>query len=1176
MRRIHTKTLLTFLVLSAVTVFALFTLGEQRQNQRQSRALTGRLDARTLDFDSPLPSGDPDYEAFYRTVPRGEFKASRSEFFMRKRAEAFEFPELSYPMGDDNPTHYRFDMGPAGAPVKAGYIPIARGDLFSWEKGYGWSGAPTADFAYEGQQSLSFLKWLDYATVQLRAISRAFEGKGRDYPRFTRMMVQPETLQFYDEFLDEVSRDAVLNPDVLSFKVALPNGRYQVSMVVGDLQIPRYGIEVYANGSRVAADLFTAKAPWRAAVVPGEPWPVRISFPVRVVRNNLRLTLRANDNLFYERAEVAAETPDYNYSQLPYVMGLSRAPKATSFFGKRMNYHGPATQMALAGITIAPYEPPPLELVRQRLMVSRSVTDSHALQGVERFNGGDLRGAEAHFDRIPDSEARLKALAFLSLAGLLETDFAQEQRWADAASQVLAKAVEKDPENILLEDLLRVTRFFKEAEYKLEHGVETGVSQGRSEAACLLNWIGPQDLLYTKKLMRYGRVFANIDAHRWSQTWHVAEETFAELEARVPGNRFSQYFLDWDPTGWDVKDYSKGTEDAPRWAVMMREAFNRLIDQADWWHRHRQLPDGRLGGGWGDDVEINIVWQQLMLMNPDASPDAMEAVRALTEGVWWSGEVDRDAGFFDGQADVEHTAEWTGDSQALIQGIDYGNPIYYERSLKIAKLMRDLWTGINDKGHRHFKSMVLGNRTIGKSYGGVLDAEIDHPLNGRALLPAFWAWWYSPTDELDRLFTEWAEAWWEDSSRAENGKPPWVIPGPIGFHTDTLGGNHARVWRQGAPKTNAYENPTYVEFILDLFSRMYGITGDEKWLLPVAADVGNQDVNTDTTIAVRDPRGVRRVEDKYKLLDQIDLEYLLQVIRTTWPSVTSEIVSTDRIAMPGLNPIVELLTGGKALNGLDFVPMTFRETSRDIAFMNLVSSPTHSKLILYNFESQSETVHLNLWNLELGAEHSVVVGVDNQDDDEIDEVIQKFSYRHLHRGDAIRFDVPSKKPVVVEIRQVAPGARRPDRIVDLAMAAEDIEYRNGKIQVTIHNIGNKDCGPFSVEVWNGARGEGTRVERFEVDGLGAPNDLEPRRIRRELPWTSPGDAGENDPVRITVVLDPENVYQEITERNNVVSRTIPYWEPEYRVPRVWDSLAESLNLPRRQPYPDDFPHEKRR
>ena len=47
----------------------------------------------------------------------------------------------------------------------------------------------------------------------------------------------------------------------------------------------------------------------------------------------------------------------------------------------------------------------------------------------------------------------------------------------------------------------------------------------------------------------------------------------------------------YDLTGWDVKDYQAGTEGAPKWAALMREGYNRLLDQAEWWGLNRQQPD---------------------------------------------------------------------------------------------------------------------------------------------------------------------------------------------------------------------------------------------------------------------------------------------------------------------------------------------------------------------------------------------------------------------------------------------------------------------------------------------------------------------------------------------------------------------------------------------------------
>ena len=1145
-----------FWQLCLALVFLMTTEGIGRQPQQNSRG-AARQPGRarrgpTADQSKPPASHeDLDYKAFFREVPEDRFDAAVAESAGQEKRypEGFNFLDLDYPTGADNPTSYRFDMGPADSPVAKGWTPITKNDLFTWEKGYGWSvDLPRDDFSYRGRESLNSIKVFHYGIVQNQGVRSTFKRRKRpiDIPP---IRVYGDPSAFYEEHIDEVTRDSVLDPENLAFKVALPNGRYWVSLVIGDLEIPRYGIDVYANGYLVASNIFTGRVMFRGYSEPAFPWPVRVAFPVQVVRNTLRIALRPNDNLFRERCEVMAETPDYNYSQLAFARR-----KPSKFLGKRMSTHGPVTQMALAGVTIAPYQHAPVELVRQRILLDSNIQDKHALEGVSLFNKGDYTEAEAAFARIPDSTYVLKAHAYMALAGLLETQLREEQAYIAKARQIIEKALLAFPDDVRALDLAQVLRYYAQALYLIDHAAEYDLSVVRAETGCLLSWVGSHDLLYSKKLVHYGRAFASMDPHRWTPSWHIAEEAFLQLEEREPGNRFSGYYLFGNLKGWDLKDYQSDVGDAPQWAVLMREAYNRLLDQIEWWGEHRQLPDGSLGGGWGDDVEIGLVWELITLLNPDASPQAMETVRALAEGVWWGGEIDRDAGFFDGLADVEHTGEWTGDSQAIMIGLDYGNPVYYERALQTAQLMRDLWTDVNRKGHRHFKSMVLGNKSTGKTYGGVHDAEIDHPLNMRAAWPAFWAWWYSPTDELDSIFTEWAHAWLEDTNRAENGKPAGIIPGPIGFHTDTLGGNHATDWRRGAPQTNAYENPTYVQYMLDLFAHMYRRTGQAQWLTPRMARISldGKQIDLDTGPTVKDMVADFEINNWRRLLiKELDLPGNLKRIREAWPSLTSEVASTDRIAPPGLHELLYALLGPNFQGGLNSAPFTLEKTSRHVAFLCLSSGEDRAKALFYNFNPGPERAHIQLWRLQIGATYHVQVAEDKNSDGVPEKTLAGFDYRHLHRGDAIAFNVPSRKPVLLSLERTSSGKGMPKRVVDLALGPQDIRYDNGTLHVTVHNIGNLDCGRFTVLVEQADR----TLAEFDIDGLEAPNDLEPRTLTKAIPWELPQQASLSAPVRVTVTLDPNDRYYEITERNNVVTQVFPHEKKPYMIPKAWPSLA---------------------
>ncbi|MFC1737035.1 hypothetical protein ACFL1X_13040, partial [Candidatus Hydrogenedentota bacterium] len=1127
---------------------------------------------------------DLDYQTFYRQIPKEKFEEARkkTDATRRKKTKAFEFPTLAYPDGSDNPRTYRFDMGPADGPLKKGFTRITKDDGFTWEKGFGWTtSAPVDDYIYEGKASFSEAKNKDYGVLQVMAMRDAFERRNRPltsgWAHYLKWNLHKDTYSFYDTFLDDMAKDVVSNPDELAFKVSLPNGTYTVSMVIGDVRVPRFGMEVYANGQLVDSNLYTGLVHHRGFSEPASPWAVRVSFPVEVVRNNLRIALRANDNLFKERLEVAVEAPDFAYSQIGSHKAAGTKGKPIPFFGKRIATHGPATQMAIAGITITPHKYVPLELVRQRLFVDRDVTNKDAIKGTESFNQGDLAAAEASFAKIPDSEYMVKACAYLALVGHFDVDMHKQVKLIETTKKVLEKAVAANPDDIIAAEYLQVASYYGEGLHRMIHASERALGQVRTEAAALFKWVSRDMNMYSKALSLIGRSYAQTDPHRWVTSWYLAEEAFIELQELEPRNKVSEYYLRCDPRGWGYTDYTNEIKGAPKWAAQVFEVYNRLLDQIEWWGENRQLPDGRLGGGWGDDVEVGQAWEALMLANPDASPEAMEVVRGIVEGVWWGGEVDRDTGYFDGLADVEHTAEWTGDSQPLMVGLDYGNPMYIERCMQTGKLMRDLWMGVNDRGHRHFKSMALGNKVIGTQYGNVMDAEIDHPLNGRAALAAWWAWWYAPTDDLDEIFRGWARAWLEDSQRAENGKPEWMIPGPIGFHTDVIGGNKAKVWRQGSPKSNCYENPNYTGYILSLFAQMHKLTGDDIWTKPKAAKLNFKTVDTSILLDVPDLDKGFSIDDKYaKLTEEEDLETILQTQRAIWPSMTSEVANTDRIAAPGLKQMLNLFTGGTSWRGMDGVPFTYRKMSRKVALMNLKATPTEAKAIFYSFNDEPEDVDMMLWMLGVGGEFEVKLGVDNNDDDIADRTVKAFTHKHAHRGDPVRFQIPSRQVIVVEVKQTKPGKGMPEKAVDLAMSPADIKYEEGKLSVTVHNIGNKECGPFSVKVWQGKPGKGKLLATFKRDGLEAPHDLAPRVTTETIKWQKPTSATLENPVEITVELDPDDKYYEITERNNVISRSLPFELKPYEVPKIWKSLAKEHGIEYKlaKPFPKDFPKDQ--
>ena len=137
-------------------------------------------------------------------------------------------------------------------------------------------------------------------------------------------------------------------------------------------------------------------------------------------------------------------------------------------------------------------------------------------------------------------------------------------------------------------------------------------------------------------------------------------------------------------------------------------------------------------------------------------------------------------GFNQGIWDVQHSAEPTGDP-AFLTRIDYGNPKHVERGFRFMELFRDTFTGINPRGHRHFKSILIGAEGISEKEPFSCDTH----YHVRAAKPGLWAMWYSGLPEAVDLFTGWADAWYEDAMRTDRGKPKCVMPSAAAYAGDT-------------------------------------------------------------------------------------------------------------------------------------------------------------------------------------------------------------------------------------------------------------------------------------------------------------------------------------------------------------------------------------------------------
>lgn len=298
----------------------------------------------------------------------------------------------------------------------------------------------------------------------------------------------------------------------------------------------------------------------------------------------------------------------------------------------------------------------------------------------------------------------------------------------------------------------------------------------------------------------------------------VAQQAF-------PENSVIGMYLD-QPIPWKAS-FSTDLQ-APEWARLQRECLEKLTDIVEWWIDERQLPDGQYGGGWGDDVEMWRWWTPLLVGFEDTK--LITAQSRLSNGLFGLARMQH--GYTSRVDDVEHTAEDSGDTITAMMHIDPDDTIWKERALQLARLMRDRWSGINERGQLQFKSTYFSATEVDSTARRACDT-VYHP---RAVQPALLYWQRSGDAELTQLFSSWMDTWVDASMRAERGKPAGVIPSAIHWPDGSVGGTGKNWWNP----ENYTDNPLYVwpssmSMMCNTMLLTYYMTADEKYLSPLLA-----------------------------------------------------------------------------------------------------------------------------------------------------------------------------------------------------------------------------------------------------------------------------------------------------------------------------------------------------
>jgi hypothetical protein len=529
-----------------------------------------------------------------------------------------------------------------------------------------------------------------------------------------------------------------------------------------------------------------------------------------------------------------------------------------------------------------------------------------------------------------------------------------------------------------------------------------------------------------------------------------------ETRRAFPENRVVRMYLG-EPIPWPTSRPADPA--APVWANLQREGLEKLADVIHWWIAERQLPDGQFGGGWGDDVEMWRWWIPVMIAFED--PVVSAAQERLSSGIFRQPHMTQ--GFTSRVTDVEHSNEDTTDTILPMMHLRPDDPVWKQRALRLAELMRDRWTDRNERGFLQFKSIYFSVEKVDASAARAFDT-IYHPS---VIQPALLYWQRTGDPALTALFGEWLKVWVDAAARSDNGKPAGVLPSAIRWPDGGIAKTGLPWWEPFSPGHNdaLYNWPGATRLMTSTLLLAHHMTQQEQYLDPIRSmtalrtkhlksaegEPGSEawcarrmsgfltDALAKYRLLTGDPqhdallRGNASGYVRYRLTgDPAPLESALrrnaEAFRSNWEAYTSEMRWTDRVmnftgnylnylaepAPPAPSPeILYSSVTGDPGNPLVFPlnAVRWRTPPREIAALVTESSRTSFTAELFHFGAQPRDLDAELFLLSPG-EYELTLNVA---DAEKDPLLQRRVLRAEGPRVRVSLQLPARRLCVVKV-----------------------------------------------------------------------------------------------------------------------------------------------------------------
>ena len=514
--------------------------------------------------------------------------------------------------------------------------------------------------------------------------------------------------------------------------------------------------------------------------------------------------------------------------------------------------------------------------------------------------------------------------------------------------------------------------------------------------------------------LRYSETLRDAYCGEGRRLLRIARNTF-------PRNRIIRMYLDEPWMGWPRE--IQADPEAPDWANLQREGLEKLTDIVYWWIDHQQLENGEFGGGWGDDCEMWRWWAPVMIAFAD--PKITQGQERFSNGLF--GQSHMKYGYTEYMSDVEHTAEDSKDTITPMLHLHPEDPLWSQRALRIAQLMEDLWTGINQRGTLQFKGTYFNVHEVHPDPRRACDT-VWHP---GVVQPTLVYWLRTRDVKLTRLFSSWMDTWVDVTARAERGKPAGVMPSAIHWPEGRAGGLSEPWYIPEIDKqAHLYNWPGNMTMLASTLLLTYHITGNEKYLQPIHSmarirrayrEAPPKDKSTpgnlnwcaarmgflaeilakyraltqntqydDLLLSEADGYTLFRISGRLDDLTQ-DLLRHAQALRMNWPGYTSEVRWTDRVlsftsnylndyakpVLPRPNPALLYACATGDVGRVDYFPLNavrWLTPPRDIAALVTSTGTDHLYAELYHFGDQPRDMAAEFYLLGTGTYTLIVEG----------------------------------------------------------------------------------------------------------------------------------------------------------------------------------------------------------